>query len=80
MLGEEHAAEEFTTISASENAAVLVRREGAPGSVVLLGQGTEKDKPHVITGGGHGSVVIFLRRDQSCIVYGSPSIRLFRYK
>jgi hypothetical protein len=56
-----------------------VRRESAPGSVVVHGHGTKKDKPHVVTGEGQGSVIIFLHRDQSCIVYGTPSIRLFRY-
>jgi hypothetical protein len=79
QLEGEHIARELTTISSVEYAAVLVRRESAPGSVVVHGHGTDKDKPHVITGEGQGPVIIFLHRDQSCIVYGTPSIRLFSY-
>lgn len=75
-------AREFSIIKSPETAALLVRKQSAPGSIVVLGCGTEVDKPHVITGEGQGqgSVIVFLRKGQSCMVYGNPSVRLFRYK
>ncbi|KAK4893658.1 hypothetical protein LTR49_028477 [Elasticomyces elasticus] len=78
-LGKEFIAEELTTISSTKAAAVLIRRDSGPGSVVVAGHGTGANKPHVITGQGQGSVVIFVQKGQSCIIYGSPSIRVFAY-
>jgi len=76
-LLDEIRAEEFSNFDASKYPAVLVRKDGAPGSVVVHGPGTDKNKPHVITGQDSGAVILFLRKGQSCIVYGNPSIRLF---
>lgn len=71
-LGGEIVAEEFTTIFASENPAILVRKDSSPGSVVVAGPKTGQQKPRVDTGQGQGSVLVQLQQDQSCIIYGTP--------
>ena len=64
-------------IGPPKHPAVLVRRDGLSGSVVVAGRGTDQTKPRVTTGKGHGEVIVILEEGQQCIMYGSPSIRLF---
>lgn len=71
-------AQDFMIVGPPNHPAVLVRRDGASGSVVVAGRGTDQNKPRVTTGENRGRVIVILEEGQQCIMYGSPSIRLFR--
>lgn len=75
---DEQIAKEFTIIGPPSCPAILVRKDGASGSVIVAGRGTAQEKPRVSTGKDRGRVIVIMEEGQQCIIYGSPSIRIFR--